>query len=85
MNNKLPYSHLMYVREYSIDDDSYNMVIYGVNTEDIFHTMSKLMYRNPTQVKRITYAECTQRNFNYWLKNGFKIRNFKDKDTDVKM
>ena len=79
MNNKLPYSHLVYVREYSIDDNSYNMVIYGVNTEDIFHTMGELMYRSPTQVKRISYVECTQENLNYWLKNGFKVHNFKDK------
>lgn len=85
MNNQLPYTHLLYVRQYSIADNDYNLVVYGVNTEDIFHTMGELMYRNPTQVKRITYVECTQEKLNYWLKNGFEIHNFKDKYTDVKM
>ena len=85
MNNQLPYTHLLYVQQYSIADNGYNLVVYGVNTEDIFHTMGELMYRSPTQVKRIIYAECTQENLNYWLKNGFEIHNFKDKYTDVKM
>lgn len=47
--------------------------------------MGELMYRSPTQVKCIVYVECTQEKLDYWLKNGFKIRNFKDKYTDVKM
>ena len=85
MNNQLPYTHLLYVHQYSSADDDYKLVIFGVNTKDIFHTMGELMYRSPTQVKRIIYVECTQENLNYWLKNGFKIHNFKDKYTDVKM
>lgn len=85
MSNKLPYSHLLYVLQNSIIDNDDELVIFGVNTKDIFHTMGELMYRNLTQIKHITYVECTQENLNYWLKNGFKIRNFKDKYTDVKM
>lgn len=85
MNNKLPYSHLLYVRQYSIIDNDDKLVIYGVNTKDIFHTMGELMYRSFTQVKCIVYVECTQEKLDYWLKNGFTIRNFKDKYTDVKM
>lgn len=85
MNNKLPYSHLLYVRQYSIIDNDDELVIFGVNTKDIFHTMGELMYRSLTQVKRIDYVECTQDRLDYWLTNGFKIYNFKDKYTDVKM
>ena len=85
MSNKLPYSHLLYAQQYSIADNGYNLVVYGVNTEDIFHTMGELMYRSYPQLKCITYVECTQENFNYWLKNGYEIHNFKDKYTDVKM
>lgn len=85
MNNKLPYTHLLYVCRYSIIDNDDKLVIFGVNTKDVFHTMGELMYRSITQVKRIAYVECTQEKIDYWLKNGFEIHNFKDKYTDVKM
>lgn len=85
MNNQLPYTHLLYVRQYSIADNDYKLVIFGVNTKDIFHTMGELMYRNPIQVKRISYVECTQEKLNYWLTNEYEIHNFKDKYTEVKM
>ncbi|HJI48731.1 MAG TPA: hypothetical protein OIL97_04145 [Oscillospiraceae bacterium] len=79
MNNKLPYSHLLYVRQYSIIDNDDKLVVFGVNTKDIFHTMGEFVYRNFAQVKFITYVECTQEKLNHWLKIGFKIHNFKDK------
>lgn len=85
MNNNLPYTHLLYVRRYSIISNDDELVILGVNTKDIFHTMGELTYNSITQVKRITYVECTQEKIDYWLKNGFEIHNFKDKYTDVKM
>ena len=79
MSNKLPYLHLLYVREYSIDDNSYNMVIYGVNTEDIFHTMGEYVFQKNETLEKIDQVECTQEKVDYWLKNGFRIYNFKDK------
>lgn len=85
MSNKLPYTHLLYVRQYSIIDNDDELVIFGVNTKDIFHTMGELMYRNPVAVKRINCVKCTQKVLNFWLKNGFKVHNFKDKYTDVKV
>lgn len=85
MNNDLPYTHLLYVRQYSIVDNGDVLVVFGVNTKDIFHTMGELVYRNPVQVKWISYVDCTQEKLNYWLKNGFEIHKFKDKYTDVKM
>ena len=85
MNNNLPYTHLLYVRQYSIIDNDDKLTIFGVNTKDIFHTMGELMYRNPVEVRRINYVKCTQKVLNFWLKNGFEIHKFKDKYTDVKM
>lgn len=79
MNNKLPYTHLLYVRQYSIIDNDDKLTIFGVNTKDIFHTMGELIYRNPVQVNFITYVECTQEKLDYWLKIGFEIHKFKDK------
>ena len=34
MNNKLPYTHLLYVRQYSIIDNDDKLTIFGVNTKD---------------------------------------------------
>lgn len=56
--NKLPYTHLMYVRKYSIITNGYELYIVGVNTNDIYHTMGEYLFRSETQVKRIDPIEC---------------------------
>lgn len=40
-----PYTHLLYVRKYSIFTNKYELYIVGVNTKDIFHTMGEYLYR----------------------------------------
>ena len=50
--NKLPYTHLMYVRQYSIIDNKYKLYIVGVNTNDIFHTMGEYLFRSKIQIKK---------------------------------
>ena len=76
---KLPYTHLLYVRKYSIFTNKYELYVVGVNTKDIFHTMGEYLYRSETQIERIDQVEWTQEKLDYWLKNGFKVHNFKDK------
>ena len=76
---KLPYTHLLYVRQYSIFTNKYELYVIGVNTKDIFHTMGEYLYRSETQIERIDQVECTQEKLDYWLTNGFEIHNFKDK------
>ena len=78
-HNKLPYTHLMYVRQYSIIDNKYKLYIVGVNTNDIFHTMGEYLFRSETQIKRIDQVKCTQRRLDYWKENGYEIYEFKDK------
>lgn len=75
----VPYTHLMYVRKYSIYTNSDRLYIVGVNTKDIFHTIGEYMYRSETQVNRIDYVVCTQEKLDYWLKKGYKIYEFYDK------
>ena len=76
---KLPYTHLLYVRKYSILTNDYQLYIIGVNTKDIFHTMGEYLYRSETQVKEITFVESTQEKLDFWVKEGYKIYEFKDK------
>lgn len=79
IQNKLPYTHLMYVRKYSIITNDYELYVVGVNTNDIFHTMGEYLFRSETQIKRIDQVECTQFRLDYWKENGYEIYEFKDK------
>lgn len=76
---KLPYTHLLYVKKYSIFTNKYELYVVGVNTKDIFHTMGEYLYRSETQVKRIDKVECTQEKLDFWAKEGYEIYGFKDK------
>ena len=75
----LPYTHLLYVRQYSIFTNKYELYVVGVNTKDIFHTMGEYLYRSETLVKRIDQVECTQEKLDFWAKEGYEIYKFKDK------
>lgn len=75
----LPYTHLLYVRKESIFENDFRLYVYGVNTDDIFHTMGEFLYRSETLVKRIDYVECTQEKLDFWTKEGYTIFTFKDK------
>lgn len=79
--NKLPYTHLMYVRKYSIITNDYEPYVVGVNTNDIFHTMGEYLFRSETHIKSITQVECTQFRLDYWKEKGYEIYDFKDKYT----
>lgn len=79
VETKLPYTHLMYVREYSIITNDYELFVVGVNTKDIYHTIGEYYYRSETEVKRIDVVECTQYKLDYWKDKGYEIYKFKDK------
>ena len=76
---KLPYTHLLYVRKYSIITNDFELYVIGVNTKDIFHTMGEYLYRSETLVERIDQVECTQEKLDFWAKEGYEIYEFKDK------
>ncbi|WP_302493480.1 hypothetical protein [uncultured Ruminococcus sp.] len=77
--NKLPYTHLMYVTKYSIFINKYELFIIGVNTDDIYHTMGEYLFRSETQIKRIAFVECTRSKLDFWKESGYKIYEFRDK------
>ena len=79
IQNKLPYTHLMYVRKYSSIADAFELYIVGVNTNDIFHTMGEYVFRSETFVKCIDYVECAQHRLDFWKEKGYEIYEFKDK------
>lgn len=75
----MKYTHLLYVRQYSIVSNTFELYVIGVNTKDIFHTMGEYIYRSETQVKRIDMVECTPEKLAFWQKEGYTIHEFRDK------
>ena len=77
------YTHLVYVRKYSILSNTYELYVYGVNTTDIFHTMGEMMYRSETEVKRIDFVELTKDNMksklDFWKNENKEIHTWIDK------
>lgn len=73
------YNYLLYVRKYSIFTNDYELFVYGVNTNDIFHTIGEFYYRSETKISRLDYVKCTQLKLDFWAKQGFKIYSFFDK------
>lgn len=79
MENKLSYTHLIYVRKYSILDNNYKLYAYGVNTKDIHHTIGEIVCRTLEDIKRIDYVECSQSSLDYLKEQDIKIYDFYDK------
>lgn len=79
----MEYTHLLYVRQYSILTYDYELYVYGVNTTDIFHTMGEIMYRSETQIKRIDFTELTSENrqkvLDFWKSENKTIYTWHDK------
>lgn len=84
----MEYTHLLYVRKYSIISNDYELYVYGVNTKDIFHTMGEIIYRSETQVKHINFTELTNENrhsvLNFWKKENKTILTWRDKYKNVR-
>lgn len=79
MNKQLPYTHLLYVRKYSILTNDYPLYVYGVNTKDIYHTIGEYICRSFEHVKSINWVECCQEKLDYWNEQNIKIHSFYNK------
>lgn len=75
----MKYTHLLYVRQYSILTNKYELYIFGVNTGDIFHTLGEYYYRASSHVKRIDWVEYSNTKVEFWAKEGYPVHEFRDK------
>lgn len=79
----MKYTHLLYVRKFSIFTNSSELFVYGVSTSDIYHTIGEFYCRSLTQVQRIDYVELTddniQAHLDFWEQDGKKICPFFDR------
>ena len=71
--------YFLYVWKYSILKNDYDLYVYLVETEDIFHTMGEMLFRSLEHIKCINFIECSKKRENYLLSQGYKISNWKDK------
>ena len=71
--------YFLYVRQYSILKNDYDLYVYLVESEDIFHTMGEMLFRSFEHIKRINFIEYSKKRENYLLSQGYKISNWKDK------
>ena len=79
MSEKLPYTHLLYVRRYSIFTKNFHLYVYGVNTKDIYHTIGEYVCRSFEAIKRIDWVECSQKELDYWKEQKIDIHSFYNK------
>lgn len=77
------YTHLVYVHRYDFFSNSTKLFVYGVNTEDIFHTMGEMQYRMIEHIERISYVKLTSENVDtkmqFWKSEGVEIREWRDR------
>lgn len=71
------YTHLLYVWEYDIRCNDYVFRVYGVYTQDIYHTMGEMHYRSIEHIKRMNFVELTDENrqakLDYWKNQNIHI------------
>ena len=81
--DKSNYTHLLYVRKYSIFSNDYELYVYGVKTKDIYHTIGEMHARSLEHIKRIDWVVLTPQNrqakFDYWKEQGKQIHTWYDK------
>ena len=61
--DKSNYTHLLYVRKYSIFSNDYELYVYGVKTKDIYHTIGEMHARSLEHIKRIDWRRVTGKSY----------------------
>ena len=52
----MKYTHLLYVRKFSIFTNDYELYVYGVNTNDIYHTIGEMYAQTLEHINRIDWV-----------------------------
>lgn len=83
----MKYTHLLYVRKYSIFTNDYDLYVYGVNSNDIYHTIGEKYAQTLEHINRIDWVkltpENTQAKLDFWKAEGKEIRTWIDKHKEV--
>lgn len=77
------YTHLLYVRKFSVVSGDYELYVYGVNTTDVYHTIGEIYFRSSEDIKRIDVVELTPDNakakLDFWKGENTEIIPWHDK------
>ena len=71
--------YFLYVWKYNNMKNDYDLYVYFVETEDIFHTMGEMFFCSFEHIQNINFVNYTEETENYLLSQGLKISNWKDK------
>lgn len=58
----MKFTHLLYVRKFSMFTHKNELFVYAVNTNDVFHTIGEIITSTLEHIERIDYVELTQEN-----------------------
>lgn len=51
------------------------LLVYKVETEDLYHDVGKLVLRSIEKIEDIRYSDWTQEREDFWIENGYTIYN----------
>jgi gamma-glutamylcyclotransferase (GGCT)/AIG2-like uncharacterized protein YtfP/DNA-directed RNA polymerase subunit RPC12/RpoP len=82
-NDGMKFTHLLYVRKFSMFTHKNELFVYAVNTNDIYHTIGEIITSTLEHIERIDYVELTPENeqakFDYWKSENKEIYVWQDK------
>lgn len=70
--------YFLYVRQYSIFINDYELKVYKVITDNIYRIIGKMYCQAFEEIKRINYVLWTEEREKFWIDNGCKIRIYKE-------
>lgn len=66
-------TYLLYVRKYDMSINDYALKVYKTTTSNVYRVIGKIYCTSIEAIKRIDYAEYTEKRRDFWEKNHFEI------------
>lgn len=70
--------YLIYVRRYSVLTKDYSLLVYRVETDNVYRIIGKIFVTSIEEVKRIDYTRWSQVKEDYWHKEGIRVEDYQE-------
>ena len=71
-------TYLLKIRQYNIFINDYELKVYKVTTDNIYRIIGKIYCTAFEAIKRIDYSQWTKERENFWIEQGYTIRDYKE-------
>lgn len=71
-------TYLLYVRQYSILTNDYELKVYKVTTDNVYRIIGKLYCQALEEIKRIDYVPWHEEREKFWIDRGHEIIDYKE-------